>query len=415
MVCAALSCVFAFALCETAHAGGVHGIALTSIPEVRTPLVIDGHLSDWPDLHPVVFTPLDPGLAKDQTPAMAQLRSHSYSATVQAAYDQRALYFGIVWTGLPRIAQSGELQLSIQTDRMVHIQIAPSFSGWVPNVLAKMSADSPWRSIGTYGAKSASVHHPDGTTSQEIRIPWTVLTASSQPTTSLALAIDMQWPSLTASFMRQLPTQVRHDNTLLTDCFLTSPKALFTREPSLGNPADWGSLIFSDGPHTNATRFSALRTGATETYVSKVSAPLPVTGSLAGWESSQFQTAAFAPGFLGDRYSAKIGTAYDSNVLYVGMHAKALGGPLNKMAEATKAGYAGGDCLQIRFNDGKQTVNLCAWYDSVNKKAALTEDGQDAKSPSLLAQGAQEAFATDRDGTGYTQVIAIPWKELPPG
>ena len=201
----------------------------------------------------------------------------------------------------------------------------------------------------------------------------------------------------------------------LTACFLTSPEKLFGRDTYLGDPNQWGQLKFVDQPQANATQMAPLATGATETYVSRAIAPLSLSGTLAGWEASQFQSVLYAPGFLGDRYSAKIVTAYDDNFLYIAARVKSLGGPWNTQAEATQAGYAGGDCLQIRLNDGKNTVNLCAWYDSVHKKPALTADGNDLRNPYLLAQGAKEAFQIDPSGQGYSQMIAIPWRVLPTG
>lgn len=405
----------AVALVPSAHAGGVHDIPLTSIPMARSPIVVDGNLSDWPDTRPVAFVPLDPGLVKSGSAALAQLRRRPIAATLQAAYDHKALYFGIVWKGLGQASSNGSVDLHVQTDQIAHVRIAPAAAGRQQTIQERFADETAWRNIATEGAAAVSVAHTDGTTTQEIRLPWAILTKSGAAATAVTLAVDLEWPGLTPSFLRQLPGEVLHANTYLTACFLTSPSRLFGRDSYLGSPNDWGDLKFAAGPRANETQRAALATGATEAYVSRVTTPLPVTGSLAGWDPSHFQSVVYAPGFLGDRYSAKIATAYDANFLYIAIRARSPGGPTNTQPEAAQAGYAGGDCLQVRLSDGRHTVNLCGWYDSVHKKAALTADGNDLKDPYLLRQGAKEAFQRDPDGEGYAQVIAIPWKALPTG
>lgn len=388
----------AVVIASAAYSGGVHDIPLTSIPQVRSPITVDGSLADWPDTHPVVFTPLDPGLAQAVSPAekaaVAQLRRASPSAELQACYDSRALYFAVIWKGAGQ--RSGALTLHIQTDHVTHLSLTPKAAG-----LKRFTC--------------AVAVNSDGTATEEIRIPWTALTASGKAPSALTLAADLEWPQVTAALIRQLPATVRHDNTHLTACFLTSPSKLFGRDAYLGRPSDWGDLKFVSGQRPNATQISALATGATVAYVPHVSAPLPINGSLSGWKPTQFQTAAYAPGLLGSRYSARLAAFYDAHFLYLAAHFQSPGGPLNTEPEATQAGYAGGDCLQVRLNDGQHTVNLCGWYDSTGKKPALTADGNDLKNPYLLRQGAKEAFRTDADGLGYTQVIAVPWAVLPGG
>ena len=393
----------------SARAGGVHDIALTSIPMAHGPITLDGSLADWPDAHPVTFTPLAPRLGK----------SSAAWVTLEACYDNKALYFGIAWKGLAKSPSGGSVELHLQTDRIVHIRLVslPVVSlpaGRQERIQERFDGEMSWHSVGG-GAAAVNVTRADGTTTQEMRLPWTALTKSGTAATSLTLAADFTWPGLTPRFLRQLPTEVRHDSTHLTACFLTSANKLFGRDAYLGSPSDWGDLKFAAGQHANDTRATALATGATEAYVSRVTVPLPITGSLAGWQPSQFQTVAYAPGLLGDRYSAKIATAYDADYLYLAAHVKALGGPLNTQPEATQTGYSGGDCLQVRLSEGPQTVNLCGWYDSVHRQAALTADGNDLKNPYLREQGAKEAFRVDADGQGYTQVMAVPWKVLPTG
>ena len=393
------------ALGQSARAGGVHDVPLNSVPLARSPIVIDGSLADWPDTHPVAFTPLDPGLATDASPALAQLRRRPVSADLQACYDSKALYFAVTWHG----SAHGDLTLHVGTDRIAHVRVAPHVG-----LEERIGEGTAWHTLGA-GAECAVAATPGGGTTEEARIPWSALTASGAAPAFVTLAADLEWPGVTPTFLRALPPSVRHDNTHLTDCFLTSPEKLFTRDASLGNPSDWGALRFVAERHANTTQTSLMTTGATETYVSQAATPPALDGSLSGWDPNQFQTVAYAPGLLGDRYSAKIATSYDNDFLYVAAHFHSVGGPLNTEPEATQQGYLGGDCLQIRLNDGQHTVNLCGWYDTSGKKPALTADGYDLRDPYLRKQGAREAFRPDADGQGYVQVMAIPWRVLPSG
>ncbi len=416
--CAVPVAALALTLAQPARAGGVRDIALSSIPLARVPIAIDGSLGDWPDTHPIPLVPIDPGLVQSGSPALAQLRRQQPVATLRACYDLKALYFGIVWKGLGSAAARGSVELHFKTDRVTHIRIAPGEAGR-PLIQLRSDPSQKWQDAAAGGISSVSASPQKGAVTQEIRVPWAAISraqvlATSLPV-SLTLGIDLEWPSLTPAFIRQLPTEVLHANTHLTACFLTSPARLFGRDAYLGNPADWGDLEFVAHPSGNQTQVSTLSTGATQQEVPRLPAPVQVDGSLGEWSPAQFQTVAYAPGFLGDRYSAKIATAYDAKYLYIALRAKSLGGPLNTKAEATQAGYAGGDCLQVRLNDGPHTLNLCGWYDSVSRKPALTADGNDLKNPYLLAQGAREAFHIEADGSGYTQEIAVPWAVLPSG
>ena len=330
--------LLALALGQPAQAGGVHDVPLTSVPIARTPITIDGSLADWPDTHPVTFVPLDPGLVKANSgpgaAAIAQLRRRPDSAGLQACYDSKALYFAVVWRGAAHGA--GGLTLDVQTDRIAHVRLAPAGP---KGVLQERLGDAPnWKTLGA-GAKYAAAARPDGTWTEEIRIPWQDLTTSGIAPVKLTLAADLEWPQLTESFLRALPGGVRHDNTHLTACFLTSSDRLFGRDSYLGNSNDWGDLKFVAEPHDNATQTSALATGATETYIPQVAAPVALDGSLTGWNPAQFQTVACAPGLIGDRYSAKIAASYDADFLYLAAHVKSLGGPLNTEPEATQAGF----------------------------------------------------------------------------
>ncbi len=398
-----------------ANAGGIRTIPLTSIPYARAPITIDGDTSDWPETRPVMYIPIDPAMIKSDSPGLAHLRESGDSADVQMAYDSKALYIALTWKGLESLSHASVVDFNINTDRIAHIRITTNAGATGGIFESRLSEQDSWRTLPVGAAKSVLKTYKDGGATQEIRIPWTYLTASLTAPTTLTLVADLQWPDLTADVLSDLPTQARHDNTHLTDCFLTAPSQLFTRGGYLPNPNDWGALHFVDQPHDNTTQMSPEASGATELYVPKAAAPVAVDGRLSEWNPVQFQTIAALPGYLGNRYSAKIAASYDAFYLYLAAHVKSVDGPFNTQPEATQAGFAGGDCLQIRLNDGKHTVNLCGWYDSVNKKPALTADGIDLSKPYLLDQGAKETFVRDPDSQGYTQEIAIPWSLLPNG
>lgn len=422
--------VLALASASPARAGGVRDIALASIPLARSPITIDGKLGDWPDARPVSIVPIDAGLAKSGSSALAQLRRQQPWASLQAAYDSQALYFAIVWKGLGQAQgagfKGGSVELHIQAGEanpVAHIRIAPLSLGRTTSIQHRSDSTSPWRDARASGIASALSALAKGVATEEIRIPWSALgKLQGKPqvlASGLVLGVDLEWPGLTQALIKGLPTEVLHANTHLTACFLTSPSKLFGRDAYLGSPSDWGELKFVALSRGNRTQTSTLATGATEMEAPQrqapVVAPIVVDGSFKEWDPAQFQTVAYAPGFLGSRYSARIATAFDDKYLYIAIASLSSGGPLNTKAEATQAGYAGGDCLQVRLSDGKHTLNLCGWYDSVTKKPALTADGNDLKNPYLLQQGARESFQIASNNAGYGQEIAVPWALLPSG
>ena len=393
----------AAALAPSARAGGVHDIALTAIPVVRSPITVDGSLSDWPDTYPAAFVPLDPGLATDAAAAgaagLGQLRRRPVSADIQACYDSKALYFGVTWKGTGH--QSGGLTLHVQTDRIAHLRIAPTAAGCRGVVQVRRGDASGWHAWGP-GSGFAVATRPDGTTIEEVRIPWAGLTGSGAAPATLTLAADLEWPQITTAFLRQLPTGVRHDNTHLTDCFLTSPEKLFTpgRIPGQSRPTG-ATLKFVAGPHANATQTSAAgdrRDGDLRPPCRGPSARRRQPERVETQRSSRRRPTRPACSATATARRSRRPTMRD--FLYIAAHVKSPGGPLNTQPEATQAGYLGGDCLQVRLNDGQHTVNLCGWYDSARKKPALTADGNDLKDPYLLQQGAKEAFQTDAGRPG---------------
>jgi hypothetical protein len=392
-----------------AVAGGIHTIPITSLPVARSPIAIDGSLADWPDTHAASFDPLDAGLTKSDAASIKTVRTLKIKPSVQACYDSKALYVGVTWNGVGADAV-GDVTVTLAADRTAQVRVARSATG-VLSVQQRAGDGAAWEASAAAGAISTG----SGAKVEEIRIPWSLVTPGPAPKGKVNLAFDFSWPVFSTAFLKQLPAEVRHDNTHQTFCFLTSPAKLFTQDAYLPGAGDWGTLTFADGERANTTQSSATATGATETNVSRVATPVVVDGSLQDWPTARFHTATLMPGVTGKRYSAAIATAYDNNNLYVAVRFNAINGPLNVKPQSSQAGYAGGDDLQIRLNDGKRSVNLCAWYDSINKKPALTADGNDLKNPYLLEQGATEAFVASPDGASYTQEIAVPWNLIREG
>ena len=398
-----------------AFAGGVQPLALSSIPLARAPIVVDGSFSDWPDTHPAAFVPIDSGLTTSPSPALARIRSLDPRANIRACYDDRALYLGIEWSGLlpGALAFGPSAVLHIRTDRVSHFRLNPVVKGWASSIEERIGDADAWKSVSGSGAAIAEAFHPGRTADQEIRIPWPLLTVSGEkPAGQIEIAIDFRWPTLTTQLLRDLPNEVLHRSTHLTFCFLTSQEKLFSLAPDLLSPADWGQLKFVDAPAANETQASSSGTGAIEMAAPRIDSHPKVDGDLAKWNPAQFQTVTYEPGLLGDRFRARVAASFDADFLYVAVASNAAGGPYNRMAESTQAGYGGGDCLQLRLNDGTRTVNLCAWYDSAAGKPALTADSHDLSNPFLLNQGAREAFRPRSNGEGYTQEMAIPWSSL---
>lgn len=233
-----LTALLVSTLLKMAYAGGVHDIPLTSILLARTPIVIDGNLADWPDTHAITVVPIDPGLVKSGSVALEQLRHFQDSATLQASYDSKALYWGITWKGLSPASNVGTVEFHIKTDRIAHIRIVPATASGQRSIQERFDTEPNWRPVA--GALCAVAPHSNGTTIQEIRIPWSDVSRSGTAPASLTLAADLEWPNLTQEFLKQLPTEALHANTHLTACFLTSAEKLLGRRCVPGQPGRVG-------------------------------------------------------------------------------------------------------------------------------------------------------------------------------
>ena len=381
---------------SAAWAGGVRPITLPVIPPAAGPITVDGDLRDWPGGEPVKVVPVDPNAGFHvQTGGGAALQAlqTEHSAALRMCYDSRALYIAVQWKGPLHGSQGGAATFHFAGQRAVSLTF-------------------PWYGLRRPASGVAAAFRPDadgrgGT--QEVRIPWTLLTAGGKPPVGGALSwmADLTWPDLTPALLRALPGDVRWHNMAVTYSFLTSPDRIGHPESYLPDPATWGRLVFTDAPHSSTVQTAPMASGAS--VLSAARAPRPPRTS-ADWPAGAFAQAVYAPGYLGTRYSARLAARYDGDNLYLATRLRAPGGPFNTQPESARMGFAGGDCLQVRLSDGTHTVNLAGWYDSVSRRPALAADGGDLPHPFLLGQGARESFAPEPGG--YFQQIVLPWRAL---
>ncbi|HEY3378051.1 MAG TPA: hypothetical protein VGL77_11220 [Armatimonadota bacterium] len=415
LTCLATTCALAYT--------GAQPLLLNSIPQATGAIQIDGSLRDWDDARPAVFVPFEQSLMTDLHPELQRVFAVPHTASVRACYDSQALYLGIEWQGPPPVAASAvkagqptdALALHLLTDRMAHVRIDPLTPGTQRTIRLWYDDAKTVSNAATQGGQCMITVGADKKSYlQEMRLPWKLLTQSGQTPADgrLQVMCDFSWSDLPAKTIALVPLQALHNQKFITAGLLTSPDKLFDISGYLPNPGSWGSLQFAAQPMPNETQRSVLATGSTVTNVAPAAQPPTIDGDLQGWEPGLFQQIAYATGYLGDRYSGKIAVMYDATNLYIALQAKTGAGLYNVEHESGQRGYWGGDNLQIRLYDGKRTVNLCAWYDSLTGQPALTADGKDLTAPFLLKLGAREAFKLAADGQGYSQEIALPFSAL---
>jgi hypothetical protein len=409
------------------QAGGLQqdNIALPPIAVAPAKIAIDGKLDEWRGITGFDYKPLAQIVKSGGDPVIDALLADPVSANIKTCYDADALYVAVDWRdrqpGTNTTAagneahwfQGGEgFALHFRTDQVLHVACWPTAKGVA---VWGRHGDGPWQdfsaSFGAAGAPGA-----DGKSySQELRIPWSALTASGKPPGDgrIDLGLDFSWNALPESILPQVRSaDIATEGAArgVTYSFLTSSPELITAG-YISNSAGWGDLAL--GSNATGDQTIKLPDGGTSLAalpVPEAKAPPVIDGTLNGWDPATFQPATYLGAFWGDRYSGQLGAMYDSANLYLAFHVP-QSGPTNLMAASTGAGYAGGDALQIRLSNGTKRINLCGWFDSKGNQPALTSDGKDLPNPFILSQGAQEAFKPDGKG-GYIQTLSLPWRVL---
>jgi hypothetical protein len=395
------------------QAGGIRPLVLPPVPATQRPLVIDGKLDDWTGIDGKVYRPFDVALVEGDAPELTKLRQWDLKCTVRFAYDDAALYLALAWTDPQPKLPEDRLAVHLRTDQIFHVH-----RDWTANGTAAvrltaqtMTVRSPTQV--TMSGKTYAFTRTAEELIEEFCLPWSVITETGKAPTDGRLAgmLDFAWSELPTEVQAKLPKELRRQHTHTTLSFLTAQDKLFT-SGYLSQPAMWGDLRFITAPERSTIVSSPLdgTTGLTSLPASLVAKPPIIDGKVEDWPEI-FATAAPANNFS-KRYNADLALQYDAQNLYVaGRFSSPLVKPINLARENTQQGYGGGDALQIRLHNGPKTVNLCAWYNTLDGSPALTADGKDLKQPFLRTVGATVAFGVPKGG-GYSLEVTIPWDAL---
>ncbi|HEX4147182.1 MAG TPA: sugar-binding protein [Pirellulales bacterium] len=149
-------------------------------------------------------------------------------------------------------------------------------------------------------------------------------------------------------------------------------------------------------------------------------AQVAIDGKLDDWDLSGEILICYDLARLADVYSVRAAALYDATNLYLSFRFKDKT-PLVNFVDPKSEPNAGwkSDSVELRIKTDR-VAQLQCWYYTERKEPAMTihygmfdrrdPDYGDLNEP--LAQGAQEAFLIDKDGQGYVQEMAIPWKLL---
>jgi hypothetical protein len=420
-----------FSLCAAAallagHAGatGIENMNLPPIPPAPAKVDVDGKLGEWRGISGFNEQPLYRITASAGDKELAELLANPPSVMFKSCYDSDALYVALDWKDqkpgtnttaagdAANWSKGGEgFELHVLTDRVLHLACWPAAGGVA--VMARYGDDTAWQDVSKSVTAAGAMDGADY--AQELRIPWSAITSTGKlpPDGKLEWGADFAWNALPPSMVEKA-RQALFSSTGWAQGyalnFLTARPELITKGYMPG-AENWGTLALGATPAGDtAIKQANGNTSITSLPVASAQTPPATDGSLDGWDPQLFQTATYLGALFGDRYSCKIAAQSDADNLYIAAHF-ASPGPSNLKSESTQEGYNGGDALQVRLSDGKNKVNLCAWYDTRAGKPALTADGVDLPNHFILQQGAKEAFKPDGKG-GFVQVLALPWKVL---
>ena len=375
-----------------------------------------------------------------------------YYAWLNLQYDADALYVLVRWhdaapmanTANPERGQAGRdggdcLELRLLTDRLVSLQ------GWYSRPLQAPAVRLAYGPDGDQqvrlgrqvaGIEQAFQENADGQGyTQELRLPWKILTASGQPVGEdqlLRLGVDLWWQGLDPETGYRAWGQISSGtmNEQLDGRWgalmgwgiadgVREGEQLLVHQNPVGNGAV--GVLEPHGHLPDQPSAYALRNGeevTRNTRLSIVPAPGPVKidGDLTDWDLSGGTEIGYEPVLLRNRYATRLHMMYDAQGLYVGLQWRGATPMYNvNRPDRFAWGYDGGDALQLRLATDLSTT-IEAWYCTPLKQAALkravwTPDSSGGywnySSADLQTQGAQEAFQPVPGG--YVQEIFLPW------
>lgn len=147
--------------------------------------------------------------------------------------------------------------------------------------------------------------------------------------------------------------------------------------------------------------------------------PVRVDGDLGEWDLSGTIEACYDLSALRETHSVRVAAMHDGENLYLSFRFRDPTPMENWTSPALdpQGGWRG-DAVQLRM-ETDQIVHLTSWYDTAGKRPwASLHYGMWEGDPAArdvndaLVKGVRVAFQKDRDGQGYTQEMAIPWRLL---
>lgn len=143
-----------------------------------------------------------------------------------------------------------------------------------------------------------------------------------------------------------------------------------------------------------------------------------IDGKLGDWDLSGKILICYDVVKLMNSHSALAAAMYDKDYLYLSFQIKDKTPLINHIDPNTQPGEGWkSDCVQIRLQSDR-ICHITAWYFTDKKQPCIhihygmweKSDPEYADLNDAVSQGARMSFLKGKDGTGYTQEIALPWK-----
>lgn len=391
--------IIVVALCGLAVASSAWAGQIQKLPDVVVPYAdvkpaADGRTDGWKEsaklrIDPV---PVSRSLERQGGWGKAEADLSDLSETVSVCYDDDALYVGGDETGQPAPVDGDRVTLHVHDSR---VTLAFMLGGAV-------SASVERRSVKTAIEGGKWTGGADNRTfSWTVRVPWSVIASDGQMLSKpFGIAVERTWAALSSEKLAAMPLTRQLANVFDTMCCLAAKPTPGAKQ--LQNPAQWGTVVFGK---------------ANEAAMERCDTPFVADATRVGcpladgtWKDADFAESMVLPVFLGKRESIRSAFKFDEKALYARIRfSHPTGTPRNAALASTKAGFGGGDALQLRLSDGKDfKASVCAWFDTAAGRTALTADGSEHGDGDLLKVGAKCAIAPC-DG-GYEMGLEIPWK-----